>query len=114
MESRRRKKEHFSTVEGDLTTTRDENDELKKRVAFLERQNINLMTQLKRLQESVMAVSVTYFVFVLVKLGSKIVLDVFLDSEIWSCMRSQCGYIFAVCILLPWRQRTVNIRFSQF
>ena len=56
MESRRRKKEHFSTVEGELTTCKDENDELKKRVAFLERQNFNLMSQLKRLQESVMAV----------------------------------------------------------
>lgn len=55
MESRRRKKEHFSTVETELTSSKCQNDELKKRVTFLERQNLNLMRQLKRLQESVMA-----------------------------------------------------------
>jgi len=60
MESRRRKKEHFSTVEGELTTCKDQNDELKKRVAFLEKQNFNLMNQLKRLQESVMAVRILF------------------------------------------------------
>ena len=57
MESRRRKKEHFSHVEEELSKSQEHNDELKKRVAFLERQNMNLMTQLRRLQESVMAVS---------------------------------------------------------
>ena len=36
----------------------DENDELKKRVKFLEQQNRNLMSQLRKLQESVMSVSV--------------------------------------------------------
>jgi len=56
MESRRRKKEHFSNVEGELTSCKDENDELKKRVMFLEKQNFNLMAQLRRLQESVMAI----------------------------------------------------------
>ena len=35
----------------------DENDELKKRVKFLEQQNRNLMSQLRKLQESVMSVS---------------------------------------------------------
>ena len=36
----------------------DENDELKKRVKFLETQNRNLMNQLRKLQESVMAVRI--------------------------------------------------------
>ena len=62
MESRRRKKEHFSHVEEELSKSQEHNDELKKRVAFLERQNMNLMTQLRRLQESVMAVS-SYLIF---------------------------------------------------
>ena len=35
----------------------DENDELKKRVNFLEQQNFNLMAQLRKLQETVMSVS---------------------------------------------------------
>ena len=72
MESRRRKKEHFSNVEGELTSCKDENDELKKRVMFLEKQNFNLMAQLKRLQESVMAVRQKPFGFYFLKLMSSI------------------------------------------
>ena len=74
MESRRRKKEYITTVEEQYESSKgkfyasfffkaktlilDENDELKKRVKFLEQQNRNLMSQLRKLQESVMSVSV--------------------------------------------------------
>ena len=71
MESRRRKKEYITTVEEQYESSKgifwlrrlkvinilDENDELKKRVKFLEQQNRNLMSQLRKLQESVMSVS---------------------------------------------------------
>ena len=40
-----------------INILKDENDELKKRVKFLEQQNRNLMSQLRKLQESVMSVS---------------------------------------------------------
>ena len=53
---RRRKKEHFDKVEGELGRYQNENDDLKKKVSFLERQNIMLMNQLRKLQESVMMV----------------------------------------------------------
>ena len=70
MESRRRKKEYITTVEEQYESSKgifwhlylrvinisDENDELKKRVKFLEQQNRNLMSQLRKLQESVMSV----------------------------------------------------------
>lgn len=56
VESRRRKKEHFDKVEGELGRYQNENDDLKKKVSFLERQNIMLMNQLRKLQESVMMV----------------------------------------------------------
>ena len=72
MESRRRKKEYITTVEEQYESSKgiffwlrglkvinilDENDELKKRVKFLEQQNRNLMSQLRKLQESVMSAS---------------------------------------------------------
>lgn len=56
MESRRRKKEYITTVEEQYESSKDENDELKKRVKFLEQQNRNLMSQLRKLQESVMSI----------------------------------------------------------
>lgn len=55
MASRRRKKEYISNVEEKYVESKDENDELKKRVKFLEQQNFNLMTQLRKLRESVMS-----------------------------------------------------------
>jgi len=55
MASRRRKKEYISGVEKDFGVSKDENDELKKRVKFLEQQNFNLMAQLRKLRESVMS-----------------------------------------------------------
>ena len=108
MESRRRKKEYITTVEEQYESSKgilwhvflqvinisDENDELKKRVKFLEQQNRNLMSQLRKLQESVMSVSD------LIIDKDRILTFFHSDSKKRSCVCTWCGDFLSFCFLL--------------
>lgn len=114
MESRRRKKEYITTVEEQYESSKgifwhvflqvinisDENDELKKRVKFLEQQNRNLMSQLRKLQESVMSVSdliidkdriLTFFFIQIPKSGHACALGVVIFSLFVFCYPGSTG-----------------------